>query len=82
MEATEHLTVDNLPKALNGVNLAEGTYEATNQPLIAGKSLVANKCGRLYLYMAQDPRNNTQTIVWRGGDLFFLDRKLVAIRLL
>lgn len=67
----EHLTSENLPMYLmRDITLNEKEFEyIENTELIKGKSIVINKAGMLWLYMADDHRKDepTQIIVKRLG---------------
>lgn len=84
------LTSENLPMFLvNGSKvLSNKDYEfVKDEPVVAGKSVVVNKVGRIYLYMADDHRRqpSQQIIVKEIGsyEMCFLDMESKrSIRLL
>jgi len=80
-------TSENLPNALRGMVIKERTdfEKLPNEPLVAGKSVVVNSVGRLYLYMGDDQRQSPpqQIIVndWNGNLAFLGIESKVAIAL-
>ena len=70
-KVNEILTSDNIPMViLRDCLLNEKEFEFVDGELIAGKSLVINKAGLLWLYMGDDHRKDTPTqiIVKRIGN--------------
>ena len=56
------LTTDNKPKAI-GQSLKDGTYEQKDTPLTKGRSLVINRAGLLWIYMADDHRKDNPELI-------------------
>jgi hypothetical protein len=51
-----------------------------NEILIPGETVVLNKVGTPFLYLADDPRNDIQIIVCKNGDLYFLEKKNIEVQ--
>lgn len=86
----EALTNNTLPKVLkrNSVELIEKKdFEyLPDEPLIAGKTIVVNAVGRMFVYMGDDMRSeqSKQIIVadW-GGNLYYLtteSKKAISLK--
>lgn len=63
VESKGELTVDNFPSFLAETNLSKDDYEMTEAPVIAGRSIVSNLVGKLFLYMGEDPREGSNQIM-------------------
>lgn len=70
----QRLTTDNRPKVLHNILLKEGQFRFTNDALIEGRSIIINKTGKQFIYMADDKRDDSTLIIAHdfAGNLCFL----------